>query len=110
MIHLNNAVDGLQHAGRQDVLPLGLLARAELYRVQGAFEKAQHDLDEAMRIAERGGMGLYMADCHLEYARLYLAKDEKEDARNNLDTAKEMIQKMGYHRRDKDVKEIEEQL
>jgi len=109
--HLNKAVDGLRQAGRQDLLPLGLLARSELYRVQGAFEKAQRDLDEAMTIAERGDMGLHQADCHLEYACLYLAMGEKEeDARRNLDTAKEMIREMGYHRRDIDVKEIEEKL
>ena len=97
-------------AGQQQYLPNGLLARAELHRVRRDFPKAQHDLDEAMRIAERGGMGLYMADCHLEYARLYLAMDKKEDARENLDTAKEMIGKMGYHRRDVDVVELEDKL
>ena len=109
--HLNQAMDKLRKAGRQDILPLGLLARAELYRVQGAFEKVQHDLNEAMTISERGGMGLHKADCHLEYARLYLAMGEKgEDACRNLETAKEMIGKMGYHRRDTDVREIEEKL
>ena len=55
-------------------------------------------------------MKLYQADCHLEYARLNLAIGEKEEAGKNLVTAKEMIQEMGYHLRDKDVQEIEEQL
>ena len=108
--HLNQAIDGLHQAGFQDYLSCGLLARAALHRVRAAFPKAQHDLNEAMTIAERGGMGLHKADCHLEYARLYLAMDKKEDARKNLDTARKMIGDMGYHRRDKDVKEIEEQL
>ena len=108
--HLNQAVDGLRQAGRQDHLPRGLLARAELYRAQGDFEKAQHDLDEAMTIAERGEMGLHQADCHLGYARLYLAMGRNEDARKCLDTAREMVEKMGYHRRDKDIVEIDEQL
>jgi len=109
--HLNQAVDGLRQQGAQEFIPGGLLARAELYWVQGEFEKAQRDLDEAMRIAEHGSMGLQKADCHLEYARLCLAMGEKEeDARRNLDTAKEMIGEMGYHRRDTDVREIEEKL
>ena len=108
--HLDKAVEGLRQAGQQDYLPLGLLAQTELHRVRRDFPKAQHNLDEAMTIAERGSMGLHKADCHLEYARLYLAMDNKEDARQNLETAKEMIEKMGYHRRDKDVKEIEEKL
>lgn len=109
--HLNQAVNGLRQAGAQEFIIHGLLARSELYRVQGAFEKAQRDLDETMTIAKRGEMGLHQADCHLEYARLYLAMGEKEeDARRNLDTAKEMIGEMGYHRRDTDVREIEEKL
>ena len=108
--HLNLAVDGLRQAGTQHHVPRGLLARAELYRVQGEFDKAQHDMDEAMTIAERGEMGLHQADCHLEYARLYLAMGKKEDARRRLDTAREMVDEMGYHRRDKDILEIDEQL
>jgi hypothetical protein len=63
-----------------------------------------------MSIAARGNMRLYQADCHLEYARFYLAQSEKEEARRSWDTAKERIQRMGYHRRDKDLKEIEQQL
>ena len=108
--HLNTAVKDLRQAGAQEFIVRGLLARAELHRVRRDFPKAQHDLDEAMRIAERGAMRLHKADCHLEYARLYLAMDKKEDAINNLETAKKMIHKMGYHRRDKDVEEIEEKL
>ncbi len=108
--HLNQAVDGLRLAGTQHHLPRGLLARAELYRVSGEFNKARHDLDEAMVIAERGSMGLYQADCHLEYTRFYLAMGEKGKARESLDIAKKMIEKMDYHLRDKDVTEIEGRL
>jgi tetratricopeptide (TPR) repeat protein len=97
--HLNQAVGGLRQAGTQDHLPRGLLAMAELYRVQGEFKQAQHDLDNTMTIA-RGEMGLYPADCHLEYARLYLAMGKNEDARKCLDIAREMIEQMGYHSRD----------
>jgi hypothetical protein len=108
--HLNQAIDGLRKAGTQDYLPNGLLARAKLHRVCFEFPEAQRDLDEVMTIAELGEMGLHRADCHLEYARLYLAMNKKEDAKKNLDIAREMIGKMGYHRRDTDVREIEEQL
>lgn len=108
--HLNQAVDGLRQAGQQDFLLRGLLARAKLHRAQGEFKQAQHDLDEAITIAKRGEMGLHQADCHLEYARLYLAMGKKEDAHKSLDTAREMVDEMGYHRRDKDIVEIDEQL
>ncbi|MFT3891788.1 MAG: tetratricopeptide repeat protein [Anaerolineales bacterium] len=106
----NRAVDGLRQAGQQDELPRGLLARAEYYRLVGDFEKAKRDLDEAFTIATRGGMGLYLADCHLEYARLHLAKDEKAKAREQWQIAKDSIEKMGYHRRDKEMQELEEEL
>ncbi len=81
---LSQAVDSLREAGTQDELPRGLLARSELHRLRGDFELAQRDLEEAMAIAERGGMGLHQADCHLEYARLYLAMVDKDQAREHL--------------------------
>ncbi|KAF5417745.1 MAG: hypothetical protein C5S49_02855 [Candidatus Methanogaster sp.] len=108
--HLKQAVDGLRQAGAQEFIIRGLLAMAELYRAQGEFDKAQHDLDEAMTIAKRGEMGLHQADCHLGYARLYVAMGKKEDARRCLDITREMVEKMGYHRRDVDILEIDEQL
>ena len=108
--HLDDAVDGLRQAGRQDEMPRGLLARAALHRVRGDFERARRDLGEAMAIAERGQMGLHRADAHLETARLYLAMDEKPEAREHLATAKVMIGRMGYHRRDGEVAELEARL
>jgi tetratricopeptide (TPR) repeat protein len=108
--HLKKAVAGLRQAGTQDFLPHGLLARAELHRSMRALEVALIDLNESMSIATRGNMGLHEADCHLEYARLYLARGERELARASWSKAREMIERMGYHRRDNDVKEIEQQL
>jgi tetratricopeptide (TPR) repeat protein len=108
--HLNQAVNGLRQAGTQYEVPRGLLARAELYRVQAEFEKAQHDIEEAMTIAERGEMGLHQADCHLEYARLYLTMRDEDRAREHLAIAKKMIEQMGYHRRDHEVEELEAML
>jgi tetratricopeptide (TPR) repeat protein len=107
--HLNQAVAGLQQAGQQDYIARGLLARSELYRVQGEFDfdKAQRDIEEAMTIAKRGEMGLHQADCHLEYARLYLAMRDEDRAREHLAIAKKMIKQMGYHRRDNEVEELE---
>jgi tetratricopeptide (TPR) repeat protein len=121
--YLDRAVDSLRQAGQQDVLPLGLLARAELRRVTGALDKARRDLDEAFSIASRGGMKLHEADCHLAYARLYLAEynlakvpdlrkaeEAKDKAREHWSIAKRMIDEMGYHRRDAEVKELEAQV
>jgi tetratricopeptide (TPR) repeat protein len=104
------AVDGLRQAGRMDELPRGLLARAELHRVRGDYARAERDLAEAFRIATRGGMGLHLADYHLESARLHLAQGNRDKASEHLATAREMIERMGYHRRDNEVKAIEHQL
>jgi len=49
---------------------------------------------------------LFEVDCHLEYARLSLV----EDAREHLAIVKKMIDEMGYHLRDQEVKELEAQL
>jgi tetratricopeptide (TPR) repeat protein len=108
--HLNQAVDGLRLAAHLEFISRGLLARAELHILKRDFSRTRADLDEALSIAVRGGMGLHQADCQLGYARLFGAQGEKEKARESWTKAKEMIEKMGYHRRDKDVAEIERQL
>ncbi len=108
--YLNRAVNGLRQAGTVHHLPRGLLALAELHRIKGEFDAARTDLSEALSIATRGGMGLHQADCHLEYSRLCLAVGEREKAREHWRTAKEMIGRMGYHLRDRDVEEIGREL
>jgi tetratricopeptide (TPR) repeat protein len=103
---LQRAVNGLRQAGTMHYLPSGLLARAELYRIKGVYSQAKRDLAEALRIATRGKMSLYLADYHLESARLNLAQGDHGKAREHLATAKGMIKHMGYHRRDKEISEI----
>lgn len=108
--YLSEAVKELREVGTQDYLNIGLLSQAALWRVTGALEKARRDLDEAFSIATRGGMRLHETDCHLEYARVYLACAEKGQAQESLAKAKQMIKETGYHRRDIEVKELEAQL
>lgn len=74
------------------------------------LDRARADLEEALSIATRGGMRLHEADCHLEYARLHPACGEEEKARHSLAQAKEMIEDIGYHRRDGEVAELEGML
>ena len=107
---LQSAVNGLRQAGHLQKLPLGLLARAEMSRLMGDYPRAQSDLAEAQRIAERGEMGLHLCDCHLEWTRLWLAQGERDQAREHWAKVKAMVERMGYHRRDREVEEIAQEL
>jgi len=108
--HLDIAVTKLRQASVQEFLLRALLARAAWARGAGQFDRAQSDLAEAFTIAERGEMRLHLCDCHLESARLSLATGDHATARKAWETAKAMIEEMGYHRRDGEVAEIEAQL
>jgi hypothetical protein len=55
-------------------------------------------------------MGLHLADYHLESARLHLARGNRDKAREHWKTATDMIERMGHHRRDKEVNELAEKL
>jgi len=128
--YLNKAVAGLRESGNQDDIPRGLFARAFLYRMQQDFPNAWDDLAEALEIAERGSMKLWLGDYHLEACRLCLEEGRQEtgggkseeaekhlevgaihesplleQARTHAETADRMIndKKMGYHRRDPEV-------
>ncbi len=43
----------------------------------------------------------------IEYTRLYFAQGEKDRAREHFVKAKQMVEQIGYHRRDGEVKELE---
>jgi tetratricopeptide (TPR) repeat protein len=111
--HLDLAVDGLREAGSMDHLPRGLLARAELYLFTGDHADAGAALNEALDIATRdpaGPMKLHVTDCHLGYARLALAEEKPEVARDELAQARALIKETGYHRRDEELAELEESV
>lgn len=107
---LQRAMDNFRRAGLIEFLPLGLLTRAELDQYKKDYESAERQLEEVRRIAIRCRMGLYLADYHLGFSRLSLAQGDKEKAREHWTTVKKMIDDMGYHRRDKEVEDIEKQL
>ena len=86
------AVDGLRKAGQDEFIVRGLLTRACVLHGNGDDKAARADLDEAERIAERGGMKLFLADVHLHRARLF--RD-----RTALDAARKRIDEIGYERR-----------
>ena len=101
--HLYQAVDGLRAASRQDYLPRGLLARAELYRQQGDYQEAEKVLKEVFEIADRSEMQLHLCDYHLAMAKLLRTRTDQDQNQpaitHHLQTAKEIIHQTHYHRR-----------
>lgn len=108
--YLTTAISTLRQAGTMEFLVCGLLVHAQFHRLLGSHKSSERVLAEVHRIAKRSGMGLHLADYHLESARLRLAQGNKEKAHEHWTTAKKMINDMGYHRHDKEVEEIETQL
>ncbi len=88
---------------------LGLLARTELRRAMGELGKARRDLERRV-LSPRGGTRLHEADRRLQYARWYIARGDRSMAREHPAMAKNMIEEMGYHRRDQEVSELAELL
>ena len=103
--HLDQAVNGLHAAGDQDLLPLSLLARAELYRQQSNYAKAEKDLQEVFEIADRSEMQLHLCDYHLATAKLLQTRTDQALDQNqpaithHLQTAQQIIDQTHYHRR-----------
>ncbi len=99
---LETAVDALRTAGGIDDVPHGLLARAELHRLTGAYDLASADLGEVYDIATRSHMRLFETDALLEHARLTLARaapDALDAAKSLAARAKAIIDDTGYKRR-----------
>ncbi|AQR64001.1 hypothetical protein BXU06_02190 [Aquaspirillum sp. LM1] len=97
------AVAGLRKAGDVTHLPRGLLTRAWLHHRLNDLPGAEADLAEAQRIAERGGMKLFLADIALTRARLF--NDSAELAK-----ARALIEACGYWRRREELEDAEKRL
>jgi len=110
MNHIDTAVADLFKAKQEDHLLLGLLAHAALRRVQGKLPDAWTDVEKVLEIAGAGPMKLHQADAYLESTRLWLEEGERDKALNVLVRGKTMIDAIGYHRRDREVAELEKKL
>jgi tetratricopeptide (TPR) repeat protein len=104
--HVEPAVNGLRQAGQADFLPRALLTRAWLFVLQGNPAAARTDLDDAQQLAERGPMRLFLADVHLHRARLFF-RENRDEAREELQKARALIERCGYHRRDEELRDAE---
>lgn len=107
---LEQAIEGLREIGMAHHLPPALLVYAELLRFLGRVSDARYFVEEAQQIAVDGMMQLYVADCYLEYARQDLGENRRHSAKENCERARDLIDCLGYHRRDRDLLEILQQI
>jgi tetratricopeptide (TPR) repeat protein len=132
--YLDQAVEGLRAAGLKEQIPRGFLTRAAYRRSVGDWDAAAHDLEEVEEIAEPGPMRLFLCETALERARLCFARLEAfgplngmldgsppepvvpppdetarltEEAQANVNKARKLIAECSYHRRDKELAELE---
>jgi tetratricopeptide (TPR) repeat protein len=87
-------------------LPAGLLARAELLRVEHKLEEASHVLDNVTKIARRGsGMPLYLIDADIERAKLNLLAGRETETQilHSIDRVEASVRLIDYRRRLLDV-------
>ena len=117
---LGQAVQNLRAAGHQDYLPRALLTRSWLGVLTRDTDAARDDLNEAMGIAERGPMKLFMVDIYLYRARLFGRKDadvnypwsknpdgSPRSAKDDLAAARKLIEQCGYWRRKEELEDAE---
>jgi tetratricopeptide (TPR) repeat protein len=81
-----------------DWLPLGLLARAELYLRLGRSKDARSDVLEALQLAERDDMQIHIADARILLARLLLDASDPEGASESLRATRQIVDSTGYKR------------
>ena len=106
--HLDHAVEGLRQAGHDEFVARGLLARAAYLHALGADPTP--NLDEALDLAERGGMRLFAADAHLLRTRLALSTGDHPLAHRHFEKARDLVNACGYERRRSELDALEAAL
>jgi tetratricopeptide (TPR) repeat protein len=112
-VHFGNAYDNFVKAGRDDFRARALIEWASARDRGWQADEAVQRLNEAREIAERGPMGLHLADIHLRRAYLFCEKKLypwPSSAKGDLAAAEKLINECGYHRRDKELEDTEKAI
>ncbi len=96
---LDKAVAGLRKFEHQEFIVKGLLARAEFYRFTSQYEMARVDLNEALEIAQSGGMKRFLVDYFIEIGLLEKAMGKGKEAEEHFKIAGKLIDETGYERK-----------
>ena len=94
--YFNLSIEGMRKAGDIWSFPQILLARANFHRQQKNNNQAWKDLNEAMEIAERGSMWLWLMDGRLLETKLLLDRGDKKAAKELFLKTEKMIKKRKY--------------
>jgi hypothetical protein len=100
---LDKALEGLQQARNEHLVPRALLTRADYYAKRSMFDEATADVDAAMAIAICDGMQLYQIDCLLAYGAIYLKHGDVQGCEICAAAARPLIDTTGYYRKSEDV-------
>lgn len=114
----------LRQGRRRDFIPLGILNYVQVTReyvvamkrtggrgtAKDLIDDAKHELDNAERIAQSGGMELYKIDCLIERAWLLHLEQQDESARDCHREAEESCRRLKYGRRTRDVDDLRKAL
>jgi tetratricopeptide (TPR) repeat protein len=104
--YIEKGYDLVRQGQDASFLPAGLLARAELLRMEGDLFGAIRAVDSAVKIASRGsGMPLYLIDAEIERANLSIAEgreSEQQILRSIARLESDMLA-VGYGRRMRDI-------
>ncbi|NGZ27988.1 MAG: hypothetical protein G8345_13995, partial [Magnetococcales bacterium] len=95
---LRAAVADMRRAGSYDDLPWLLLSHAGVLHRLGDLAQAKTQLAQAMEMAERGEMVLYLAEGYLLTGEMALDEGRREEARAAHQQAKTLMEEMGYLR------------
>ena len=108
--HAESALDLLRDRGQMDMLPLGLLTRADLYRYQFRNQEALDDLDETLELCRRCGMRLYEADALVRHAQIAASLGQRSIAADSASRAVDLTTRIDYHWYDAELTTLQNRL
>jgi tetratricopeptide (TPR) repeat protein len=99
--HAEAAVSALREKGQLDLLPEGLLTRAELYRFLFRQHEARADLEEMLELAERCQMRLHEYDARVALAAVLAETGERRAASESVAAATVLADELSFRWHDR---------
>jgi tetratricopeptide (TPR) repeat protein len=109
---LAKAVETLRKSQNYYFIVESLLISCRFDYLTKNYFKTHRILQEVYEIAKPSGMRLHLTDYHLEMARLLIAegKAPTSEVKEHVDQAEKLINDTGYHRRDKELADLKDNL